>query len=73
MSTAVASRTRYLSQDQVAFFWEHGYLRMEQVFTPDEVDELDTEMDRLMVEWANYYRHYVELRRELEAILQNVA
>ena len=29
--------------------------------------------DSAMVEWANYYRHYVELRRELEAILQNVA
>ena len=45
---------RYLNEDQVAFFWDHGYLRMEQVFTPDEMDELDTEMDRLMVEWANY-------------------
>ena len=34
-STAVATSARYLNEDQVAFFWEHGYLRMEQVFTPD--------------------------------------
>ena len=54
VSTAVATSTRYLSGDQVAFFWEHGYLRMEQVFAPDEMDGLDSEMDRLMVEWANY-------------------
>ena len=53
MSTAAASSTRYLSAEQVASFWEHGYLRMEQVFTPEKMDELDVEMDRLMVEWAN--------------------
>ena len=54
VGTAVATSARYLNEDQVAFFWEHGYLRMEQVFVPDEMDELDAEMDRLMVEWANY-------------------
>jgi ectoine hydroxylase-related dioxygenase (phytanoyl-CoA dioxygenase family) len=51
MTTQTA--TSFLTQEQVASFWEHGYLRIEQVFSPAEMDELDAEMDRLMVEWAN--------------------
>lgn len=41
-----------LDAGQVDFFWEHGFLRIEQVYTPAEMDELDAEMERLMVEWA---------------------
>ena len=43
---------RTLDAGQVSFFWEHGFLRIEQVYTPAEMDELDAEMERLMVEWA---------------------
>ena len=43
---------RTLDDGQVDFFWEHGFLRVEQVYTPAEMDELDAEMERLMVEWA---------------------
>ena len=52
MSTELSS-LRILSERQVEQFWERGFLRIEQVFVGDELDELDAEMDRLMVEWAN--------------------
>ena len=35
--TVAATSPHYLNEDQVAFFWEHGYLRMEAVF--DDVTE----------------------------------
>jgi phytanoyl-CoA hydroxylase len=41
-----------LSAEQVAFYNEHGYLRIEQMFTPDEMDALDRDMERLVAEWA---------------------
>lgn len=41
-----------LSKEQIEFFWEHGYLHIPQVFTPEEMDELSDEMNRLMAEWA---------------------
>jgi phytanoyl-CoA hydroxylase len=44
--------TQQLTQDQVDFYHEHGYLHIPQVFTPEEVDALSTDMNRLMREWA---------------------
>ena len=41
-----------LTQTQVAFYHDHGYLHVPEVFTPVEVDELSVEMNRLMAEWA---------------------
>jgi phytanoyl-CoA hydroxylase len=41
-----------LSKEQIAFYYEHGYLHIPQVFTPVETDELSDELDRLMQEWA---------------------
>ena len=41
-----------LTREQVEFFNEHGYLRIPQVFTPAEIDELSDELDRLVREWA---------------------
>lgn len=41
-----------LSDDQLAFFEEHGYLRIPRVFTPDEMDDLDRELTYLMKTWA---------------------
>ncbi len=41
-----------LTQEQVAFYHEHGYLRIPQVFTPAETDELGDELDRLVQDWA---------------------
>ena len=47
-----AQKLNTISQTDVDFFWEHGYLHIPQLFTPDEIDELSDEMDRLMEEWA---------------------
>jgi phytanoyl-CoA hydroxylase len=41
-----------LSQEQIAFYHEHGFLHIPQVFTPAETDELSDELDRLVQEWA---------------------
>ncbi|MDT4953660.1 MAG: phytanoyl-CoA hydroxylase [Acidobacteriota bacterium] len=43
---------RFLSQAQVDFYNEHGYLRIPGVFTTAETDELQSELDRLIQEWA---------------------
>ncbi len=42
-----------IDNDQVKFFWEHGFLHIPQVFTPEETDELADELDWLMDNWAN--------------------
>ena len=41
-----------LTQKQIDFYHEHGYLRIPQVFTPEETRELSDEMDRLVEDWA---------------------
>lgn len=41
-----------LTQEQVNFYNEHGYLHIPKVFTPAETDELADELDRLVEDWA---------------------
>lgn len=41
-----------LTPEQTAFYHEHGFLHIPQVFTPGEIDELSDELDRLVREWA---------------------
>ena len=41
-----------LTQDQIKFYNEHGYLRISQVFTASETDALSDELDRLVQDWA---------------------
>lgn len=41
-----------LSSEQVAFYREHGYLRIPQVFSPAETDELSDELDWIIGSWA---------------------
>jgi ectoine hydroxylase-related dioxygenase (phytanoyl-CoA dioxygenase family) len=41
-----------LTREQVEFFNEHGYLRIPQMFTPEETNGLSDDLDRLMREWA---------------------
>lgn len=43
---------RLLSQEEVDFYNEHGYLRIKKVFTGAETDELQSELERLIEEWA---------------------
>lgn len=41
-----------LSPEQVESYHEHGYLHIPQIFTKDEIDELDLELERLVADWA---------------------
>lgn len=41
-----------LTQEQIDFYNETGYLHIPQVFTPAETDQLSDELDRLVQEWA---------------------
>ncbi len=41
-----------LSQKQIEFFNENGYLRIPQVYTPEEVDAMRRELDQLIQDWA---------------------
>ena len=41
-----------LTQQQINFYHEHGYLRIPEVFTAEETQELSHEMDRLVEDWA---------------------
>jgi hypothetical protein len=41
-----------LSPEQVEFFREQGYLRIPQMFTPEQMDALDQDLGRLVAEWA---------------------
>lgn len=37
-----------LSHQDVEYFWEHGYLRIPNVFSASEIDAMSGEMDRLI-------------------------
>jgi ectoine hydroxylase-related dioxygenase (phytanoyl-CoA dioxygenase family) len=41
-----------LSNEQVSFYREHGYLRIPQIFTPEETAGLSDALDSLVREWA---------------------
>jgi phytanoyl-CoA hydroxylase len=42
----------YLTQEQVDYFNKNGFLRIPQLFTPNEIDELADELDRLVQDWS---------------------
>ena len=42
-----------LSSEQVEFYLEQGYLRISQMFTPEQMDALDRDLERLVAEWAH--------------------
>jgi hypothetical protein len=41
-----------LTREQCEFYMEHGYLRIPQVLTPEEMNEMSDALDRLVREWA---------------------
>ena len=41
-----------LTEEQVTFYNERGYLRLRDVYSPDEVEHQSVELERLMLEWA---------------------
>ncbi|MCZ7649461.1 MAG: phytanoyl-CoA dioxygenase family protein [Planctomycetota bacterium] len=49
---AVEQALRYLTEEDVAFYHEHGYLRIPGVFTPEEMDALDRDLMYLIDHFA---------------------
>lgn len=45
-------RLNALSDEQVAFYREHGYLRIPSMFDPAEIDEMSDELDWMIENWA---------------------
>ena len=41
-----------LTEEQIGAFNEQGFLRIPQVYTPDEVEALREELDQLIQDWA---------------------
>jgi len=52
-SVATAVRLRTLSTEQVAFYHEHGFLRIPQVFSVSDIAEMDDELETLIAKWAS--------------------
>jgi len=42
-----------LPPTEIDFFWVHGYLRIPQIFTAAEIDQMSNEMDWLIETWAS--------------------
>ena len=42
-----------LTPTEIDFFWVHGYLRIQQIFTAAEIDQMSNEMDWLIETWAS--------------------
>jgi ectoine hydroxylase-related dioxygenase (phytanoyl-CoA dioxygenase family) len=46
-------KLNHLTREQVDFYQEHGFLRIQQVFDKDEIDEMDREFMDLIAVWSN--------------------
>lgn len=42
-----------LTKEQIAFYREHGFLRIPSVYTPEEIAAMRIDMDWMIREWAN--------------------
>ena len=52
-ATLAPERTQlHLTEEQVAFYEEHGYLRIPNVFNKAEIDAMDRELEFLMQTWS---------------------
>jgi ectoine hydroxylase-related dioxygenase (phytanoyl-CoA dioxygenase family) len=52
LATNPTGEAKMLTQEQIEFYNENGYLHIPQLFSPTEIGELSDEMDRLVEEWA---------------------
>ncbi len=50
---ATSAKLRTLTAEQVAFYREHGYLRIPNVFPAAEIDAMDRDLTTLMGTWAS--------------------
>jgi ectoine hydroxylase-related dioxygenase (phytanoyl-CoA dioxygenase family) len=66
-----------LTSEQVAFFNEHGYLRLEQVFAPAEIQQLSDDLRYMMDAFAHWEggwrgswrKDYMEAEEDAQAVL----
>jgi hypothetical protein len=69
-----------LTQDQIAFFQENGFLRIKQVYSPDEVSRMSDELNYIMETFANWNaawrgpwrKDYIEAEEEPKAVLVGI-
>jgi phytanoyl-CoA hydroxylase len=69
-----------LTQAQVDFFNEHGYLRLEQVYSPDEVKQLSTDLQYMMDTFAHWEggwrgswrKEYMQAEEDAKAVLVHI-
>ena len=47
-----ATQNKTLTPDQKKLWHDNGYLRLEKVFTPEEVQDQSDELERMMQEWG---------------------
>ena len=47
-----ATQNKILTPDQKKLWHDNGYLRLEKVFTPEEVQDQSDELERMMQEWG---------------------
>lgn len=57
--------TEVLTPSQVAFYREHGWIRIPKVFTPKEVDELKTDLDWMIDTWSERVEWTGSWRKQL--------
>ncbi|SVC75022.1 uncharacterized protein METZ01_LOCUS327876, partial [marine metagenome] len=50
---SVAQECNTLASDQVEFYHEHGYLRIPQVYSEDEISQMADELDWQIETWAS--------------------
>ncbi len=69
-----------LSQAQINFFNENGYLRLEQVYSPAEISQMSDEMNQVMQTFANWdagwrgawRKDYIEDKEEQKSVLVSI-
>ncbi|MCS7266398.1 MAG: phytanoyl-CoA dioxygenase family protein, partial [Armatimonadetes bacterium] len=44
----------HVSEEQKRFFQDNGFLRLEQVFSPEEVEQLSEELNHIIYNFADW-------------------
>lgn len=48
-----------LTKEQVDYFWEHGFLRIERVFEPEHLLSMREDLNWMIERWANRFKGWV--------------
>ena len=69
-----------LTQSQINFFNENGFLRIEQVYSPEEISRMSEELNTIMQTFANWdagwrgewRKDYIEKEKEQKSVLVSI-